>query len=101
MLLWCSLLKLLNDRNLGTHQNRYRTVVHGVHHIVEQLDALQLEDEQRVFLLVRSILYGVLQLVELAQVLLPCIVDDVKQDLLLELLDHSLRLRLVGLLQVT
>ena len=42
-----------------------------------------------------------LQLVELAQVLLPGIVDDVEQDLLLELLDNRLTLGIVGLFEVT
>ena len=35
-------------------------VVHIVHHIVEQLCTFQFENDQRVLLLVRCILYGVL-----------------------------------------
>ena len=101
MLLGSSLLYLLHHRNLGTHENADRAVVHGVDHVVEQLDGLQLEDEQRVFLLVRCILYRVLQLVEFAQVLFPSLVNDVKQNLFLKLLDHRLTFGVVGFLEVT
>ena len=41
-----------------------------------------------------------LQLVELAQILLPRVVDDVEQNALLKLLDDALAVALVSLLQV-
>ena len=101
MLFGSSFLYLLHLWNLSAHEDRYGAVVHGVHHVVKQLNRLQLEDEQRVFLLVRGVLYRVFQLVELAEVLLPSLVDDVQQNLLLELLDNRLTLSVVSLLEVT
>lgn len=58
-LLWSLLLSrgflyllLLNFRNLSACEYRRDAVVHVVHHRVEQLCALKLEDEQRILLLV-------------------------------------------------
>ena len=103
MLLWCCLLNwllLLHDRNLTTHQDAGDAVVHIIDHSVPYLCTLQLEDKQWVLLLVAGILYRVLQLIELAEVLLPVIIDDVEYYALLELLHYVLCLCLVSLLQV-
>ena len=103
VLLWCCLLNwllLLHDRNLTTHQDAGDTVVHVIDHSVPNLCTLQLEDEQWILLLVAGILYRVLQLIELAEVLLPVIIDDVEYHALLELLHYVLCLCLVSLLQV-
>ena len=51
-LLWSLLRSLLHLRNTTTHEYADDTVVHIVHHIVEQLHTLEFEDEQRVFLFV-------------------------------------------------
>ena len=82
-------------------EDRADAVVHLVDHLVPNLGTLELEDKQWILLLVRGILYRVLQLVELAEVLLPTIVDDVEQDALLELLNDALTVGLVSLLEVT
>ena len=63
-------LVLLNLRKLSTHQDRGDAIVHVVHHIVEKLSTLELEDNERVFLLVGSVLNGMLQFVEGTQVFL-------------------------------
>ena len=62
---------LLYLRNLGTRQNLADAVVHLIDHIIPHLGRLEFENQERVFLLVAGILHGMLQLVELAQVLLP------------------------------
>ena len=46
------LWSLLHFWNAAAHENADDTVVHVVDHVVEQLNALEFEDEQRVFLLV-------------------------------------------------
>ena len=79
---------LLHLRNSGTCQDAGDAVVHVVNHVVPYLGTLQLEDEERVFLLVAGVLNRVLQFIELAEVLLPGIVDDMQQNLLLKLLDR-------------
>ena len=92
---------LLHLRNLAAGEDRADAVVHLVDHIVPNLGALELEDQQRILLLVRGILYRVLQLVELTQILLPRVVDNVEQNALLKLLDNALTVALVGFLEVT
>ena len=85
---WCFLLLrgLLNLQLWyhGSHDDAYRAVVDLVYHVVEELCALQFEDEQWVFLLVAGVVYAVLQLVEQAEVLLPGIIDDVQDDSFVE-----------------
>ena len=90
----------LADGNLTTHEDADGLVVNLVNHCVEEVDGLQLEDEQRVLLLVRGILHGVLQLVEFAEVFFPGLVDDVQHDGFLERLHHLLAFALGGSLQV-
>ena len=102
-LLGSSLLHFLGRlhlRNLTAHEHTRRTVVHVVNHVVPQLHALQFEDEQRVFLLVGSILDGMTEVIQLAEVLLPVVVNDMEQDYLLELFDDLLALAFIGFLQV-
>ena len=96
----CFLYLLLHLRNLGTRQDGADAVIHLIDHIVPNLGTLQLEDQQRIFLLVGCILYRVFQLVELTQVLLPRIIDDMQEDSFLKFLDDSLRLTFVCLFQV-
>ena len=74
----------LQFRYHGAHDDGYGAVVDLVNHVVEQLGTLQLEDEQGILLLVASIMYTVLQLVEQSQVLLPSIIDDVQDDSFVE-----------------
>ena len=98
-LLLC-LLDLLGRLHLGdlaAHEDACRAVVHIVDHVVPELDALQLEDQQRIFLLIAGVLDRVAELVEQTEVLLPVVVDDVKEDDLLKLLDDRLALGVVGL----
>ena len=94
--MWC----LLHFRNTATHKNAHDTIVHVVDHRVKQFHTLEFEDEQRVFLFVRSILHTVLQFVEFAQVFLPALVDDVQQYHLLKLFHYGLALRVVCFLEV-
>ena len=86
---------------LTAHKYAYYAVVHIVNHIVEELSTLQLEDYQRVLLLVACILYRVFQLVKSTEVLLPALVDDVEQYGLFELFYHALTFRVVCLFKVT
>ena len=66
-LLGCSLrCILLQFGYLSTHEDSGDAVVHLVDHIIEEFHALEFEDEQWVFLFVRSILDTVTKLVELA-----------------------------------
>ena len=51
-LLWSLLRSLLHFWNAAAHEYADDTVVHVVDHVVEQLNTLEFEDEQRVFLLV-------------------------------------------------
>ena len=46
------LWSLLHFWNAAAHENADDTIVHVVDHVVEQLNTLEFEDEQRVFLLV-------------------------------------------------
>ena len=71
-------------RDLSAHQDGDCLVVYLVYHRVEQVHRLQLVNQQRVFLFVAGILYGMFQIVQLAQVFFPCLVDDVQQDRLLK-----------------
>ena len=50
--LWSFLRSLLQFWYAAAHENADDTVVHVVNHGVKQFNALQFEDEQRVFLLV-------------------------------------------------
>ena len=84
----------------GAHDDAYSAVVYLINHVVEQLGTLQFEDEQRVFLLVAGIVYAVLEFVEQSQVLLPCVVNNVKDDCFVESSHDRARLTLVSFLEV-
>ena len=73
-------IAVLLHRYLSAHQYRYGLVVDFAYHLVEQCYRLELEYQQRVFLLVACILYRVLEFIEVAQVLFPCVVDGVEQN---------------------
>ena len=87
-------------RYSASHEDADDTVVHVVHHIVEQLHAFEFEDEQRVFLFVGSVLHAVLEFVKFPEVLFPALVDDVQENHLLKLLDNGLAVRVVRLFEV-
>ena len=70
-------LVLLHFGNLSAREDGGDAVVHVVHHVVEELGALEFEDEERVFLLVGGVAHAMLEFVELAEVLFPAVVDDV------------------------
>ena len=93
-------LLLLHFRNLTAHQNARRLVVHVVNHAVPELRTLQFEDQQWVFLLVRSILYTVAKFVQLSQILFPILINDVQNDALLELFHDVFGFRVVGFFKV-
>ena len=88
------------QRNVAAHQSGYGGIVDAVHHLVEEFHTFQLEDEQRVFLLVASILYRLLEFVKLAQVFFPSIVYVVKEDGFFKVAHHGTAFALVGFLQV-
>ena len=103
MLLWCCLLNLLllfHYWNLSTHQDAADAVVHVVDHAVPDLGTLQLEDQQWILLLVACVLYRVAEFIELAEVLLPVVINHLEDNVLLEFLHNALSLALVSLLQV-
>ena len=87
-------------RYLAAHQNGDGLVVDLVDHRIEQVDRFELVDQQRVFLFVAGVLYGVLQVVQLAEVLFPGLVDDMQQDALLERLHHFLAFAFIGGFQI-
>lgn len=95
-LLW----SLLQFGNSAPHEDADNTVVHIIDHIVEEFHALEFEDEQGVFLLIRCVLYAVFQVIQLAEVFLPAVVNDVEQNHFLELLHHTLAFALVCFGQV-
>ncbi len=87
-------------RDLCTHEDAGGAVVDFANHLIEQLYALKLKDDQRVFLFVTGVLYRMFQIVEFAQVFLPFIVYDVKQNGLFELFDERSALGFVTFLEV-
>lgn len=86
------------DMQLATHQDAYGLVVHLGDHALEDAVTLYLVDEKWILLLVVGILYGLLQVVQVAEVLLPCLVDDVQDDDLHEGLDDVVSVGVGGLL---
>ena len=79
--------------DLTTQQDRYRTAVEGIEHAFEDMEGLEFIDQQRVFLLVRRILHGLLEVIQLTEMLFPLIVDDIEEHTFLELLDHLFAVR--------
>ena len=73
-----------HDGDGAAHEHGDGSVVDLVDHVVEEVDGLELEDEERVFLLVGGVLHGLLQFVEGTEVFFPCVVDGVEEDCLLE-----------------
>ena len=93
-------LLLLHFRNLTAHQDARRLVVHVVNHAVPELRTLQFEDQQRVFLFVRSVLHAVSQFVQLPQVLFPILINDMQNDALLKLFHDVFGFGIVGFFEV-
>ena len=89
----------IRHRQVGAHEDACRIVVDLVDHVLEEVRRLDLEDHQRVFLLVAHILHRVLQFVELSEVLLPRLVDEVQEHDLLESEHDGLALCFVGLFE--
>ena len=90
--LWSLGLTNLQLRNLSTHENADNSIVYLIYHLVKVLHGLQLVDEQGILLLVRSIVYGVLEFIQQTQVLLPGIIDGVQDKALMEGGNNCLRL---------
>ena len=88
----------LND--LTTHQNRSYAIVHVVDHLIPDLRTLELKNHQGIFLLVRSVLNAMAQIIKLTKVLFPIIINDMQHHALLEFLHHILSLVVVSLLKV-
>ena len=84
----------------GTHDDGDGAVVDGIDHVVEELDTLEFEDEERVLLLVAGVVHAVLEFVEQAQVLFPGIIYGMQNHHLVESRHDAVRLGLVSLLQV-
>ena len=68
------------------HQDAHYAVVDFVNHRVEERCALKLEDDKRIFLLVAGVLYRLFQLVKVAEVFFPFVIDNLQQYGLLKLL---------------
>ena len=71
----CIVLRIFAVWNLSAHQYRHCLGVHLGKHIAKEVKRLGLVDYQRVFLLVACVLHRLTQLVEFAQMHLPCFVD--------------------------
>ena len=93
-------LPFLVHSHLSAHQDGGNTVVHIVYHLVPNFGTLKFEDNQRVFLLIGSVLHTVAEVIELAEILFPIIVNDMEQHALLKFLHHILGLIVVGLFQI-
>ena len=87
------LIRLLH-MNLATEQDSYRSAVEIIKHRFENMEGLKFIDQQRVFLLVRRILDTLLEVVQLAEVLFPFIVNDIEQHAFLEFLHYFLAMAL-------
>ena len=57
--------RLLTYRDLSTHQDGGCLTVHVVYHCLEQVVRFKFVDQQRILVLVASVLYGVAQLIHL------------------------------------
>ena len=83
-------------RYLTAQKDSYRTAIEAVKHLLEDIERLQFVDEQWVFLLVASVLYGLLEFVQLAQVLFPLVVNHEEQHTFLKLAHNFAALGLVS-----
>ena len=71
--------------NLTAQENSQGTAVEGVKHLFEDIERLEFIDQQRVFLLVGRVLYGLFEVIQLTKVLFPLIVNHIEQHTFLEL----------------
>ena len=85
---------------MSAHQDGNCLIVYLVYHCIEQVYRLQLVNQQRVFLFVAGILYGVFQVIQFAQVLFPCFIDDMQQDRLLKRFHYFLAFAFISGFQV-
>ena len=81
----------LLDGDLATHEDGDRLAVHRLDHRLEQVVSLEFVDQQRVFVLVAGVLNGLTEVVHVAKMFLPRLVDGEQCDGLLEGLDVELR----------
>ena len=88
------------DIEVDAHQHGGRLAVHLLDHLAEELVGLELVDQQRILVLIASVLHRVAQLVHLTQVLLPRLIDVVQDDGLLELLHDRATLAGIGVAEV-
>ena len=82
--------------DLAAEQDSYGTAVERVKHAFEDVERLQFVNQQRVFLLIGSVLRRLLEVVQLAEMFFPLVVDDIEQHPFLELLDHLFAMALGG-----
>ena len=76
------LLRAVLERNECLEEEGQDVLVERLEHRGEEVVALQLVDHHRVLLLVGSVLDALLEVVHLAEVLLPVLVDLVEDDIL-------------------
>ena len=93
-------LRGVTKRDKGTEKERKHLLVQFLEHLAKEVEALELVDEERVLLLVCSVLDRLREVVHIAQVLLPVLINLVKGDGLAESTRNLLTLRLIGLLKV-
>ena len=74
----------VSKRNLSSEKERKDILVKVFQHLAEEVEALELVDEERVLLLVCGVLYRLLQVVHIAEMLLPLVVDLEEGDSLAE-----------------
>ena len=67
-------LRCVTKRNMCPEQERKHFLIEFLEHLAEEVEALELIDKKRVFLLVCSILYRLLQIVHITEMLLPLLV---------------------------
>ena len=66
-----------SDVETDAHEDRGRLAVHLLDHLTEELVGLELVDEERILVLIASVLHGVAKLIHLTEMFLPRFVDDV------------------------
>ena len=88
------------DVYLSAEQDSEGSAVERIQHRFEDMRRLEFVNQERVFLLVRSVLNRLLEVVQLAEVLFPLIIDDIEQHSFLELLHHLFAMRLSRSLEV-
>ena len=94
------LLRAVLERHEGLEEEGQDVLVERLEHRGEEVVALQLVDHHRVLLLVGGVLDALLEVVHLAEVLLPVLVDLVEDDVLAQGLGDLAALGVVGALEI-